>query len=162
MKIYFAADHAGFELKNILIEHVRALGHSAEDCGAHVLDAEDDYPPLIRRAAQKLGDDVMQRLDSRAIVIGGSGQGEAIVANRIKGVRCGLYYGAPKTKQTDAEGKEIDIIESIRLHNDANALSLGARFLSADEAKAAVEKWLAVPFVPQTRHERRVWQIDSV
>lgn len=161
MKIYFAADHAGFQLKGALIEYVRELKHSAEDCGAHLHDEADDYPPLIRAAAQKLADDVAKELDSRAIFIGGSGQGEAIVANRIKGVRCGLYYGAPPKRQTDAAGKELDIIESLRIHNDANALALGARFLSLEDAKEAVKRWLEIPFDHGSRHERRVWQIDA-
>ena len=161
MKVYFAADHAGFELKSELVAYVRTLGHSVEDCGAHIFDKEDDYPAIIKKAGQHLSDDLLQQYNNRAVVIGGSGQGEAIVMNRFKGVRCGLYYGSPSHKQVDAEGKELDIIESIRIHNDANALSLGARFLSVDEAKEAVKKWLDIPFPPHTRHEKRVWQIDS-
>lgn len=161
MKVYFAADHAGFELKNVLLEYVRSVGHSAEDCGAHLYDPEDDYPAIIQVAAKKLMDDVHQDRDNRAIVIGGSGQGEAMVMNRFKRVRCALYYGPAHDVQKDAEGKELDMIQSVRIHNDANALSLGARFLSVEEAKGAVKKWLDTPFVTQTRHERRVWQIDS-
>ena len=161
MKVYFAADHAGFELKGFLLDYVRSIGYSAEDCGAHLYDAEDDYPEIIRSAGKKLIDDVTKELDSRAVVIGGSGQGEAIVMNRIKGIRCGLYYGAPRTTQKDAEGRELDMIQSMRIHNDTNALSIGARFVSPEEAQVVVKRWLEVPFPPRTRHERRVWQIDS-
>jgi len=160
MQIYFASDHAGFELKNILVEYVRALGHDVEDCGAHAFDADDDYPEIIAGAARKLSADALAGRDSRAIVIGASGQGEAMVANRFKSVRCALYYG-PSGEQKDMSGKELDMIASAREHNNANALSLGARFLSADEAKKAVEKWLKTEFSGEERHARRIRQIDA-
>ncbi len=163
MKVYLAADHAGFPLKQELVSFVRTLGHSVDDCGAHALDMEDDYPGIIRLAAQKLSDDVeANRGESRLIVIGGSGQGEAIVANRHKWVRCALFYGEPVRPQVDAAGKTLDLISSTRIHNDANALSLGARFITVDEAKEAVKKWLATEFTFEERHKRRVWQIDSL
>jgi ribose 5-phosphate isomerase B len=163
MKVYFAADHAGFETKNRLVEFVRDdLGFDVEDCGAHRDDPQDDYPELIASAARKLAEDVAAGRDSRAIVAGGSGQGEAIVANRFKGVRCALYYGDPGSEQVDASGKRLDILASTREHNDANALSLGLRFLSLDQAKAAVARWLAAPFPGDERHARRIGQIDQV
>jgi ribose 5-phosphate isomerase B len=162
MKVYFASDHAGFETKNALVEYVRSLGYEAEDCGALVLDKDDDYPPLIAGAARKLSADALAGLESRAIVAGASGQGEAMVANRFPGVRCALYYGAPNGKQTDNGGKELGMIESTREHNDANALSLGLRFLSLEEAKAVVEKWLSEPFSGEARHRRRIAEIDTV
>ena len=93
---------------------------------------------------------------------GGSGQGEAIVANRFKGVRCALYYGDPGNAQVDASGKHLDILASTREHNDANALSLGLRFLTFDQAKDAVARWLAAPFPGEPRHARRIAQIDGV
>ena len=161
MRIYFAADHAGFELKNQLLSYVRTLGHEPEDCGAHTFDVTDDYPPLIALAARKLSLDVGSGVESRAVVIGASGQGEAMVANRFKGVRSALYYGAPSKKQTDAAGKELDMLESSRRHNNANALSLGARFLSEHEAQETVRKWLETPFSNEERHARRVRQIDE-
>src|SRR6185295_2504463 len=102
MKVYFAADHAGFELKNTLLNFVRGeLNFDVEDCGALTYDAADDYPDLIALAARKLSEDAAQGLDSRAVVIGASGQGEAIVANRFPGVRCALYYGKPSHEQID-------------------------------------------------------------
>ncbi len=161
MKIYLASDHAGFELKNQLVSFVQSLGHEAEDCGPSAFDKDDDYPPLIAEAARKLSGDAGAGKDSRAIVIGGSGQGEAIVANRFKGVRCALYYGEAAKKQTDAVGKTLDMLESSRIHNNANALSLGARFLSVEEAKAAIEKWLGTAFPAEERNVRRVRQIDE-
>ena len=101
-------------------------------------------------------------MDSRAIVIGASGQGEAIVANRFKGVRCALYYGPASRTQIDMGGKELDIILSAREHNNANALSLGARFITVDEAKQIVEKWLETGFSGEERHARRIQKIDEV
>ncbi|MBI2610876.1 RpiB/LacA/LacB family sugar-phosphate isomerase [Candidatus Kaiserbacteria bacterium] len=161
MKVYFAADHAGFELKNLLLEHVRTLGHEVDDCGAHTYDKDDDYPAIIASAARKLSQDIESGVESRAIVLGGSGQGEAMVANRFRGVRCALYYGKAG-EQTDATGKKLDVISSTREHNDANALSLGTRFLSVDEAKKVVERWLATPFSGEARHTRRIKQIDEL
>jgi len=162
MQVYFASDHAGFELKNALVEYVRTLGHTVEDCGPEGFDADDDYPELIARAVRKLSADAKIGHESRAIVIGASGQGEAIVANRFKGVRCALYYGPAGRNQTDMGGKEFDILASTREHNNANALSLGARFITIDEAKEVVKKWLEISFSGEERHARRVRQIDEV
>ncbi|MDE2079078.1 MAG: RpiB/LacA/LacB family sugar-phosphate isomerase [Patescibacteria group bacterium] len=157
MKVYFASDHAGFELKAKLIEHVRELGYEAEDCGALTYDADDDYPDFIAPCAKKVAAD----LGSFGIVLGASGQGEAMCANRVKGARCALYYGAPAKEQTDMDGNELDMIASTRAHNDANMLSLGGRFLLDDEAKAAVEKFLATPFSNAERHLRRIKKLDD-
>ena len=161
MKIYFASDHAGFETKNALVEYVRSLGYEVEDCGAHTFDKEDDYPAIIASAAQKLSEDVRRGMDSRAIVAGASGQGEAMVANRFRGVRCALYYGDPGIEQVDVDGKKLDILSSTREHNDANALSLGLRFLTLEQAKDAVKAWLAAAFPGEERHVRRIRAIDS-
>ncbi|MEK7106852.1 MAG: RpiB/LacA/LacB family sugar-phosphate isomerase [Patescibacteria group bacterium] len=161
MKIYCAADHAGFELKNMLVEYARGLGHEVEDCGAFSNDPADDYPSIIATAARKLSIDSLEGKDSRAIVIGASGQGEAIVANRFKGVRCATYYGFAG-EQKDMSGKKLDMISSTREHNNANALSLGARFLTVEEAKKAVEKWLKTDFSGEERHARRIKLIDAL
>ncbi len=147
MKIYFATDHAGFELKNILVEYVKTLGFDVEDCGAKSFDKEDDYPDFIKLAAKAVSSDPV---NSKAIVLGGSGQGEAIVSNRFPGVRAVVYYG-----------KNLEIIKLSREHNDANVLSLGARFLTDDEAKEAVKLWLDTPFSHEERHARRIYKIDS-
>ncbi len=157
MKIVFAADHSGFDLKEALKAHVALLGHEVEDMGAFSLVPGDDYIPFVKAAAEKVAADPTYL---RAIVIGASGQGEAMVANRVKGVRCALYYG-PARQQTDADGRKLDIIESSRTHNDANALSLAARFITGEEAKEAVSKWLKTPFSDLERHARRNREIDA-
>lgn len=163
MKVYFAADHGGFEVKNELVRYVRdELKHIVEDCGAFELDRNDDYPAIIAQAAKRLSADSLAGIESRAVIGGGSGQGEAIIANRFKGVRCAVYYGKAERDQMDMSGKELDILTSARIHNDANALSLAYRFLSADEAKAAVREFLSVPFPNDERHLRRIRQIDSI
>jgi ribose 5-phosphate isomerase B len=163
MKVYLASDHAGFDVKNRLVEYVRdELGHEVEDCGALVDDPDDDYPGIVALAARKLSQDVAAGKDSRAIVAGASGQGEAIVANRFEGVRCALYYGDPGREQLDASGRSLDMLASSREHNDANALSLGLRFLTLDQARDAVARWLAAPFPGEARHARRIAQIDRV
>lgn len=172
MKIYLATDHAGFGLKNQLAEYLKKLKYEVEDCGATALEPADDYPPIIARAASKLSEDALAGRDSRAIVIGASGQGEAMVANRFPSVRCALYYGPPSPKatdgrspalseQTDMSGKRLDIIAGTREHNDANALSLGARFISVEDAKQVVKKWLEIGFPGEERHSRRIKKIDE-
>lgn len=141
MKIYLATDHAGFELKEKVKEFLAGQGFDVEDCGAHKLDADDDYPDFIKIAAEK----IVQHPENRAIVFGGSGEGEAMVANRVKGVRATVYYG----------GNE-KIITLSREHNDANILSLGARFVTEKEATRAVALWLKTPFSNKERHARRI------
>lgn len=157
MKIYFAADHAGFALKNALIEHVRTRGYEVEDLGAHALDAEDDYPdfmtPLARRVAAEP--------DTCGIIVGGSGQGEAMCANRIRGVRAAVFYGPMRvTTALDIEGGHsedgYDAVRLPRRHNDANVLAIGARFVSGEEADEAVRVFLDTPFSASPRHARRL------
>ncbi len=157
MKIYFASDHAGFEMKQSLIEYVRSLGHEVTDCGPTALDPEDDYPVYVTCAASA----VSHKTADRAIVIGASGQGEAMVANRFSGVRAAVYYG-DGASQLDMGGKTLGMLESTREHNDANILSLGARFIDLAEAKDAVRLWLEVQFSGEERHLRRIKQIDAL
>ncbi|MDE1966294.1 MAG: RpiB/LacA/LacB family sugar-phosphate isomerase [Patescibacteria group bacterium] len=152
MKVYFAGDHGFFELKTKLIERVGALGHEAEDIGAFAFDAEDDYPDFITPCAKKVAADA----GSFGIIGGGSGEGEAMCANRIPGIRCAVFYGEPSRPQTDATGNVLDLISSAREHNDANMLSIGGRFVTEEEAVAAVEKFLATPFSGAARHARRI------
>lgn len=152
MQIFVATDHAGFEIKNALIPYLEALGHSVEDCGAFTYDPADDYPDFITACARR----VSETKESRGIVIGGSGQGEAMAANRVKGVRAAVYYGEPKTTQTDMGGKELSMIASMREHNDANVLSLGARFLTDEAMKEAIRLFLETPFSGDPRHVRRI------
>ena len=147
MKIFFASDHAGFEMKNALMEFVKELGFEAEDCGAYELNEDDDYPEFVKKAAQKISEDPE---NSKAVILGGSGQGEAMVANGFPNVRAAIFYGGNK-----------DIIKLSREHNDANVLSLGSRFLSLDEAKEAVKLWLETGFSDEERHKRRILEIES-
>lgn len=161
MKVYIAADHAGFALKGVLITYIEGLGYDVEDCGAFTLDQGDDYPDFVKAAAKKLSDDVSAGdAQNRAIVLGASGQGEAIVANRFNGVRAALYYGKAATEQTDMTGVKLDMVASTRFHNDVNALSLGARFISQEEAKRAVREFLETPFSKEARHIRRIKKIE--
>jgi ribose 5-phosphate isomerase B len=146
MKIALAADHAGYELKEALELRLAQLGHEVADCGAPVFEPADDYPAYCAAAAR-----MVARGDAdRAIVIGGSGQGEAIVANRFRGVRCAVYAGGdPK------------LVALSREHNDSNALSLGARFVPVADAIHLVEVWLETPFSGEARHARRIGRIEE-
>ena len=130
-KIFIASDHAGYELKEALIIYLRERNYEVDDGGPMALEPGDDYPDYILPMAAK----VAQNKGSFGIAIGASGQGEAIVANRFPGVRAAVYYGG-----------NLEIIKLSRQHNDANILSLGARFLTSDEAKEAVKLWLETPF----------------
>lgn len=147
--IYFATDHAGLTLKNILLSFVRdELHYEVNDCGAFEYIEGDDYPDFISLAAKAVGEDPEKR---RAIIFGHSGQGEAIVANRFRGVRAVVYYGG-----------ESEIITLSRQHNDANVLSLGAHFLNSDHAKEIVLQWLITEFTHEERHQRRIAKLDNL
>ena len=147
LKIVLASDHAGFEMKNALKEQVVGLGYEVEDCGAYELDPDDDYTLFVKRAAEAVSKDPE---NTKAIILGGSGQGEDMVANKFEGVRAAEYYGG-----------NLEIVKLSREHNDANVLSLGARFLSLEEAKEAVKLWLETPFSNEERHARRISEIEN-
>lgn len=151
-KIYFASDHAGFVLKRELLEHLKGFGYVVEDMGAHEFNPEDDYPDFVNPLAERIAHEP----NARGIILGGSGEGEAMCANRVKGVRAAVFYGEPLRPQTDASGERLDVITSSRSHNNANVLSLGARFLTPEEAKSAVALWLSSPFSGTERHNRRL------
>ena len=144
MKIYLASDHAGFELKQFLGEHLFQLGFSVEDCGVHEMNPSDDYPDFIIPAARKVAGDS----NAKGIIMGGSGQGEAIAANRVKGVRAVVYYDGP-----------IEVVKLSRSHNNANILSFGARFITPEKAAEAVDLWLKEPF-EGGRHKIRIDKLD--
>jgi ribose 5-phosphate isomerase B len=141
MKIHLATDHAGFlhkeALKKILIDQ----GVEVTDHGASMLDTKDDYPDYILPCARAVAADP----GSAGIIFGFTGQGEAMAANRIPGVRAAVYYGGP-----------ADILKLSREHNGANILSIGAHFVSADEALQAVPLWLQASFSGEERHVRRI------
>ncbi|MEI6042238.1 MAG: RpiB/LacA/LacB family sugar-phosphate isomerase [bacterium] len=160
MKIFIAADHAGYELKKALIEDITFSGATVIDCGATDYNENDDYPLIIQIAAQAVSEAESARLaggaeytdgEVRGIVIGGSGQGEAIVANKFPHIRTTVYYGGVQ-----------EIITLSREHNDSNVLSLGARFISENEAIMAVRLWLGTQFSQEDRHVRRIDQIEEI
>ncbi|MFD5554571.1 ribose-5-phosphate isomerase [Streptomyces sp. NPDC127068] len=144
MRVYLGSDHAGYELKNHLVQWLKANGHEPVDCGPHVYDAQDDYPPFCLRAAERTAADA----GSLGVVIGGSGNGEQIAANKVKGVRAALAW----SEQTAALGRE---------HNDANVIAVGARMHTTDEATAFVEKFLSTPFSDEARHQRRIDMLSA-
>jgi ribose 5-phosphate isomerase B len=146
MKVYLASDHAGFALKQMLIGFLLAAGHEPVDLGPEALDPKDDYPDFIAPLAER----VSQEIGSFGIAIGGSGQGEAMAANRVPGARAMEFYGG-----------DIDIIRTSREHNNANILSLGARFITEDVAKEAVTLFLGTPFSGEERHARRIEKLDD-
>ncbi|MET8161074.1 ribose-5-phosphate isomerase [Sphaerisporangium sp. NPDC005289] len=144
MRVYIAADHAGYELKNHLVSWLKEHGHDVVDDGPFVYDAEDDYPAFILRAAEG----VVNAPGSLGIVIGGSGNGEQIAANKVRGVRAALAW----SEQTASLSRQ---------HNDANVISLGARMHSLEEATRFVEVFLSTPFSGEQRHQRRIDQISA-
>ena len=144
--IILAADHAGFEMKEHIKQFLEKNGHAIEDVGAHALDPDDDYPAYMQAAAELL----LKTPDSIGVVFGGSGQGEAIVMNRYKGIRAIVYAAS-----------NPDLAKTGREHNNANVLSVGARFLSTAQAEVAIEVFLSTAFSEEERHQRRVEQIDA-
>jgi ribose 5-phosphate isomerase B len=144
--IYLASDHAGFELKKKLKEFLGEEGYEFEDVGPFTFDKLDDYPDFIIPAAEK----VAKHPDNKGIILGGTGQGEAIAANKVKGIRAAVFYGSRK-----------EIVELSREHNNANILSLGARFLTDNEAKESVKTWLEASYSNDKRHSRRISKISN-
>ncbi|HEX4018281.1 MAG TPA: ribose-5-phosphate isomerase [Frankiaceae bacterium] len=139
MRVHLGSDHAGFELKGALIARLGHLGHEAIDHGPVTYVGDDDYPPYVMAAAAATVADP----GSLGIVIGGSGNGEAIAANKVPGVRCALAF----SEETAQLG---------RLHNDANVVSLGARMYSTEDAVHFAEVFVATAFSAEPRHERRI------
>lgn len=153
--IYLASDHRGFALKNKIKDWLGVMELEFVDCGAKEYNESDDYPDFVAVAAEKVAQDPV---GNRAIVLGATGQGEAMVANRRHGVRALVYYGGP-----------VEIVRLGRLHNAANVLSLGAapgntvaegEPMSDEDAKAAVTAFLTTDFVPEERHTRRITKLD--
>ena len=139
MRVYLGSDHAGFELKQHLVEHLTRSGHDVVDVGPHRYDPEDDYPPFCLDAAAKTVADP----GSLGIVIGGSGNGEQIAANKVPGVRAALAWN-------------IETAQLTRQHNDANVVGIGARMHSPEDATAIVDAFLETKFSGEERHARRI------
>lgn len=164
MKLYIGADHAGYNLKTHLIPYLKGLGFDVIDCGAAKMDMDDNYPVYISKVAKAVSRSIRE---SRGIVIGGTGQGEAMMANRFHRVRAALFYGgALAHTAVDAEGREsadpMEIVRLSRLHNDSNVLAISARFVNEDEAKTAVKLWLDTKFEGEARHKKRIRLIDKL
>jgi ribose 5-phosphate isomerase B len=143
MKIAIGSDHAGFPYKEEIIKHLRAGGHEVVDKGTYVAEPPSDYPEFIRPVAEAVAAGEVER----GIVLGGSGNGEAIVANRVRGVRCALCWN-------------IETARLGRQHNDANCISLGERMVDLPTALAIVDVWLETPFAGG-RHAHRIAMIDA-
>jgi ribose 5-phosphate isomerase B len=139
MRVYLGADHAGYELKQAIIEHLRTTGHEPIDCGAYTYDAEDDYPPFCIAAAERTVADP----DSLGIVVGGSGNGEQIAANKVPGARCAL-------------GWSVQTASLAREHNNAQLIGIGARMHSVPDALAIVDAFLGTAWSEADRHQRRI------
>lgn len=155
MKIYLASDHAGFELKEKLKKFLAELEYETKDFGAFEFNPEDDYPDFIIPAIRALQNDLENNIDALAIILGGSGQGEAVCANRFKGIRAIVYYGFSE-----------EIVKLGKEHNNSNVLSLGSRFISEEETKRVVKLWLLTPFPNPSdknffRHQKRIEKIDK-
>lgn len=144
--VHLAADHAGFKLKEHIEEKLRSSGHRVVDDGALTYDKLDDYPDTIRPAAEAVAAD----RHARAIIFGKSGMGEAMAANRRRGVRAAVYTGS-----------SIEVVRLAREHNDANVLSLGADFVTEEEAWEVVQLFLKTPFSGEERHMRRIRELDE-
>ena len=145
MIIHLATDHAGLELKEKVKLYLSDLNYEVIDHGAYEYDALDDYPDFIFPCANAVSNDP----ESKGIILGGSGQGEAMAANRVKGVRAAVFYNGPD-----------EIIKLSRQHNNANILSLGARFMSEEEMYKIIEVWLSTDF-ESGRHQRRIEKLDE-
>ncbi|MBI4136055.1 MAG: RpiB/LacA/LacB family sugar-phosphate isomerase [Candidatus Vogelbacteria bacterium] len=146
MKIFLGADHAGFELKETIKIWLKSEGHEVADEGAFKLNPDDDYPDFIEIVAKQVASDPENH---RGLIFGGSGQGEAMCANRFKHVRAAVWYGGSD-----------EILKLSRGHNNANILSIGARFVDEIAAKRAIKLWLDTTFSGEDRHIRRIAKLD--
>lgn len=143
MRVYLGSDHAGFELKQAIIDHLRNTGHEPIDCGAFTYDAEDDYPAFCIAAALK----TLADPDSLGIVLGGSGNGEQIAANKVPGIRCAL-------------GWSVETATLARQHNNAQVIGIGGRMHTVPEALAIVDAFLTAQWSKAERHQRRIDILD--
>ncbi|MCL5746877.1 MAG: RpiB/LacA/LacB family sugar-phosphate isomerase [Patescibacteria group bacterium] len=145
MKVYLAADHAGFKLKEEIKKYLSEQNYDVEDSGAFSFEKDDDYPEFISKAAEK----VSENPDSKGIIFGKSGAGEEIVANKFKNIRAVLGFSEENVRLS-------------REHNDANILSLGSEFETLEKAKVLVKIFLETPFSGEERHKRRIEEIEDI
>ena len=143
--IYLASDHGGYEMKNSILEYLLDSGIKVKDFGPFAYDKFDDYPDFIIPAAIEVAKDE----NNFGIFLGGSGQGEAWAANKVKGIRAALYYGGP-----------LEIVVNSKTHNNANVLSLGAKHLTQLEVISVVKLWIETAFPNEERHLRRLNKVD--
>jgi ribose 5-phosphate isomerase B len=155
MKIFVGTDHAGYVLKEKLVSSLKLQGYEVIDKGAFVYDEADDYPDFVVPVAREVSKDPN---NVKGIILGSTGQGEAITANRFPHVRAIVYYGRAKP----VVDNESDIIVRSREHNDANVLSLSARYLTEETMMEAVNLWLNTSFTFDERHIRRLAKIDQI
>ncbi|WP_113718990.1 ribose-5-phosphate isomerase [Arthrobacter dokdonensis] len=148
MRVHIATDHAGMELSSHLITALTAKGYEMVDYGPSAYDAEDDYPSFCINAALAVVADQAAGVDALGIVLGGSGNGEQISANKVKGARAALAWN-------------LDTAKLAREHNDANLVAVGGRQHSVEEATALIEAFLAEPFSNAERHVRRIGKIAA-
>lgn len=144
MKVYIGSDHGGYQLKEELKRYLKELGYEIEDLGAHELNPEDDYPDFVFPTAES----VARNPGSMGIVIGRSGNGEAVAANKVRGIRAALCWNE-------------EVAKKAREHNDANILSLGADYITTDNAKKIAKAFLETPFSGEERHKRRIEKIGN-
>ncbi len=142
MRIFVGSDHAAFELKNAVVAHLKSAGHDTVDCGPPSFDPDDDYPVYVLRAAEQVAGDP----ESLGVVLGGSGNGEQIAANKVRGVRAALAFST-------------DTARLAREHNNANVVSLGARMYDEADALRFVDIFIDTPFSTEPRHARRLAMI---
>lgn len=144
MKVYIGSDHAGFEMKEKIKVYLSSLGYTVEDKGAFHFEQFDDYPDFIKPVAHA----VAENPGTFGIILGGSGEGEEMAANKVEGIRAAEYYGG-----------NLEIIKKTREHNNANILALGARFMTQHEAQEAAQLFLTTPFSGELKHLRRIQKI---
>jgi len=144
MRVHIGSDHAGLELKNSLVDHLKKSGHDVVDHGPHEYDALDDYPVFCIPAAQG----VANESGSFGIVLGGSGNGEQMAANKVKGIRAALVWSVQTAKLA-------------REHNDANVIAIGGRMHTIEVCKELIDVFLATPFSNDERHVRRIGQVSN-
>ncbi len=155
MKIYIGTDHAGYVLKEKLVSSLKGQGYEVIDMGAFEYNEGDDYPDFIIPVARAVSKD---HNESKGIILGGTGEGEAITANRFPHVRAIVDYG----NVNPVVENESNIVVRSRQHNNANVLSLGARYFTEESMMEAVNLWLATPYSEDERHIRRLAKIDQI